>query len=62
MTWGTTFNTDIDILRLEFQNKYQVQSKIEELESDIASLTEKICMMHLMCWRVLKKLSRNWKP
>jgi uncharacterized protein YlzI (FlbEa/FlbD family) len=44
MGWGTSFTADIYLNRIIFNSKYEVQSKIEELEENINRYREEILM------------------
>lgn len=59
MSWGTDFTADIFLNRLVFQNKYELESKIEEVEHDINVIEKQISMFCASTPRDI--VSDDWK-
>ena len=59
MGWGTDFTADIFLSKIVFENEYQLQSKIEETESEISSVVEMLMMY--ACSNPKDILPEEWK-
>jgi hypothetical protein len=59
MTWGTSFKTDISLLRETYSSEIDIEDTINELNTDIRDLESKIKMFTTVSFREI--ITEEWK-